>query len=329
MPSADAPRRDSSYPASTPAPWIRDICLIVLVCTVLLGCPPRTRRGNVTCAAGQELVCLNRCAPASGPGGPCVPGRNECSPGYRACRGDLACNRLENNPSEGVCEQPPSIFCDPAAPAGSAANLCADGFFCRKFGTPEEVANGLACLTRPRLDLREDQMRGICTAGLPEGAACGGEWARALRPLVAGQQPFCAGCAPGLVCWNGRCRRPCLPGEGGLENCIPDEETQLFATRWECSVQTGNRALTGTSSTMALCTVCVPHLAPCQLRPELLQQLRPPGTGRICCDADDTCARALDLSGVAIETPATCCRGHQPLVRLTGASAVTITIVVR
>jgi hypothetical protein len=149
-------------------------------------------------------------------------------------------------------------------------------------------------------------MTGICSAGGEEGATCQGDWAQALRPYTAAPA-FCAGCAPGLVCWNGSCRRPCRPEDGGLDNCIPNEQTQLFNTVWTCSLLTGYITPSAVQSEVPLCTVCAPHRLPCQLPEGLALQTRTPGG--VCCVEGDVCARTLDLTnGTPLNEPPTCCK---------------------
>lgn len=280
----------------------RTLCLVglVLFAGVALACDPiRARQFPASCQDGEVRTCLGRCVPAANQTNQCTPGRDECAAGYTPCPAGLACQRGENG-QPNACVQIPSLFCDPDAPPGSATNLCDDGSFCRRYTTATQVG----CEARPRLNIPEDQMRGICSRGRQEGETCDGDWARAHQPLAPGATPICSACAPGLVCWNGRCRRPCRPEEGGLGNCVPDESSALFTSQWSCTEQRGALTPARTFSTVPLCSFCVPHLSRCELPPLLGQLARNPSNP--CCDPNDICSRLFDTSGAFVSS--SCCR---------------------
>lgn len=305
-------------PVTSPSHLSRQISLLLLACLVLAGCPPRRsgRRAQAPCDSDERRVCLSRCAEASGEGGACTPGRDECSPGYRPCREGFACARRDDRPQEGVCRQQPSIFCDPDAPRGSATNLCADNSFCMRYGTEAAVRSGAACEVTPRLNIPPEQIRGVCSRGRLEGEACDGDWSRTLQQTGPGRRPVCSACAPGLVCWNGHCRRPCRPEDGGLGNCPPDEQTSLFRTTWQCVEQTGRLTPSDAPVTMRLCTVGVPHLAPCEVPPELPPQAM--SLASVCAQPGDVCRRTPDQTGSTEGSTATCC-GRPTFERANGA----------
>lgn len=304
-----AKRLRRGYQSSSQTLNIRGICLMVVAGIVLIGCPPRQRRAG-PCPSDQKRVCLSRCVTPSAINGPCTPGRNECEADYRPCQQGLACERQAANPTVGVCKQLPSLFCNPSVPPGSPENLCNDGFFCARYGTSAQVATQLACLITPNLNLPANQLRGICSRGRVEGESCDGDWSQTLLPLGSGQRPVCSACAPGLVCWNRQCRRPCRTDAGGLRNCVPDEETELFSTHWDCVPRTGRLTPSETSVTAPLCQVCVPGRAPCRLPPELLAQSRTRNPTDVCCDPGAVCRLPLDLTGetLAIDAFPTCCQ---------------------
>lgn len=209
--------------------------------------------------------------------------------------------------SAGICEPPPSLFCNPGIPAGTPGNVCPPHSYCVSWGTPAQLAANQVCAQRPRLNLPADMLHGVCRRAEGEGERCDSEWTQAIQPLTAGERGDCLSCAPGLVCWNTVCRRPCRPEDGGLGNCPTDQQTAALTTQWTCSAQTGRRFQPPEqTATAQLCSVCVPDRAGCDVPPDLLQQS--PNVLDACCDPNDVCARPLDLTNPQQQGQATCCK---------------------
>jgi len=206
----------------------------------------------------------------------------------------------------GRCELAATPFCDPALPGGNGANLCPAGSFCARTGVPGEVSAGLACLTPPRLN-PPVTTRGVCQRALLEGERCDSDWTTAQQARATGVRAFCRACAPGLVCWNQVCRRTCRPGEGGIGNCVPDEQTANFNTLWSCEEQTGRFFPSERSALEPLCTVCTPHRTTCEIPPEFAAQSSNPARN-VCCDPLDVCVPPLDVNGRRQDRAAECCR---------------------
>ena len=96
--------------------------------------------------------------------------------------------------------------------------------------------------------------------------------------------------------------------EGGLDNCVPDAQTQQFTEQWICETRTGRRTPSEAGSALPLCTACVPPQNPCELPREALAQSRTILPGFVCCDPRDTCFAPVDLAVPAPNRPAECCR---------------------
>ena len=283
------------------------LLLVACICFsfCLTGCVRHVvpaRRFAAPCPTGQVRICTGQCAPASGAGGACTPGLDECASGFQPCQENLSCARTSPGASTGVCEAPPSLFCDPSIEPGNAGNICPPESFCIPWGSAEQVRTSQACMLRPRLSLTPPPT-GVCARAQLDGESCDSEWASATRPH--GPPASCKACAPGLMCWNGFCRRPC---RDGLGDCPPPERTGSFSTAWACTTQTGRRRQLPTdfANTQPLCTDCVPHLQACDL-PATLQQ-QSPSASSPCCAPGDACARPFDLTGSMTGLQKTCCK---------------------
>jgi len=286
--------------------------ILVGLALILSGCVRRiqpARQFAQLCPVGQVRVCFGRCQPGAPAGGECTVSRDECASGYRPCQQDLVCIPSGTDPAAGTCRPPPSLFCNPLVPSGSPGNNCPAESACVTVGTQAALQGGSVCVQRPVLNL-SPQPAGLCRRAQLEGEQCDSEWGSAILPVSVGQRGDCFPCAPGLMCWNTHCRRPCRPEDGGLGNCAPDAQTAEHASQWVCESQPGRRFDPPLHpehvDTQPLCSVCVNPGQLCQLPPDSSQQALNPGN--LCCDSRDFCLRPVNISNQSEEMPAVCSR---------------------
>ena len=233
---------------------------------------------------------------------------DECAAGYLPCRQDLVCLSTGVDPTAGTCQPPPSLFCNPRVAPGSSGNACPAESACITVGTHAETQDGSVCAERPNVNL-SPQPTGLCRRAQIEGERCDSEWTSAIQPLSVGRGN-CLPCAPGLLCWNTTCRRPCRAEDGGSGNCAPDAQTAEYASHWVCESETGRRFDPPRNpehpDTQPLCAVYVDHGQPCRVPSDLRQQSLTPAN--VCHDPDDFCVRPVNVSHMSEDVPPVCCR---------------------
>ncbi len=324
------------------------VALVLLA--LLTGCEtfrpvrPQPGRDRLTpCPPGQIKVCFGRCVTPSVEGGDCD--LDECAPGARVCRDELTCAARSEatRPGVGRCVQA-ELFCDPDVPQGQSGNRCPSTWLCVRYHAP----NVLGCLERPGLRVRGEPPRGVCKAPQFDGEPCDSEWmvARAASDTPRGSNGYCRPCAPGLLCWDGACRRPCgrtspITGETAeyLGACRADPPSGLSYRCIENS-QILFRPVPGVEGLESafICTTCgaLGERCPSSSTESLpVVETRPPRTGDtrtialgpdtdagsrsggLCCATD-----ALCLDGTCCLPPGEVCRQNSDCCGVQGSGSL-------
>lgn len=214
--------------------------------------PIPARADPVACPAGQVRTCLGRCATPAQLNQPCTLSATtiaECTVGFVPCAAGLACVAgpgsiaprcvppLPANGPPNQTQPGAPQACDPSLGRGQAtfgpnatlrSNACVNTNVCMRTFPSGSLAGQCVRIDTNAGGVPVPTQRG-CISPAIDGELCDSSWNQAIATAGVGAALTCRPCAPGLLCFNNRCERPCwgTPGTApfgytGLNTCVSD-----------------------------------------------------------------------------------------------------------